>query len=315
MEKESIRYNKAEERTRQTTQSKEKLWLAKKTVAIEITVRLQGKETPTTFQSFLYNDWKDVLILSYLRQDKEPDKWEKTLRFLDKLIWSVTLPRNATERSDVIRAIPPILTQVKEGLDSISLQSHQVASLLKDLEKCHMACLRASSMASKPTGQTTKNAPLENRIKIHDPQIAEAITEIREHLPDISNIEIEEVVVGDIIGIFPSSKIEQRSEMLNDEYLQKAKSLNIGEWLEFLDDNKSWRGKLSWKSPVTSLCVFVNRRGAKVAEMRANELAIRMRQGLAHVVEEPNAPLMDRALTSIIESLKNPFWKTLQPPA
>jgi hypothetical protein len=315
MEREATRYSKTEERTRQATQSKEKLWLAKKTVAIEITVRLQGKETPTTFQSFLYNDWKDVLILSYLRQDKEPDKWEETLRLLDKLIWSVTPPRDLTERSEIIRAIPPLLKQVKGGLESISLEPHQVASLLKDLEKCHMACLRASSIASKTTGQITKNAPLENRIKIRDPQIAEAITEIREHLPDISNIDIEEVVVGDIIGIFPSRKVEQSAEIVNDEYLQKAKSLNIGEWLEFLDDNKSWRGKLSWKSPVTSLCVFVNRRGAKVAEMRTNELAIRMRQGLARVVDDSNVPLMDRALTSIIESLKAPFWKTSQPPA
>jgi hypothetical protein len=316
MEKESMRSKLAEGRARQATQSKEKMWLAKKAVASEISLRLQGKDTPATFQSFLYNDWKDVLILSYLRQDKAEGEWENALALLDRIIWSVTPPQDTIQRLEVIRAIPPLLKQIKEGLESISLDPHQVAALLKDLEKCHMTCLRQSRIKDSAVPAATPEKSPPARVAIRDPEIAEAIIELRENLPDISNVEIEEVIVGDIGGVFHARRDRSPSqETVKDDFMEQARSLNVGEWVEFFDEEKSWRAKLSWKSPVTSVYVFVNRRGAKTGEMRANELALRMRQGRARIVEEASTPLMDRALASLIESLKNPFWKTMQPPA
>lgn len=317
MEKEAQRSKVAEERARQVTQTKEKMWLAKKTVVSEISARLQGKETPASFQSFLYNDWKDVLILSHLRQDKAAGEWEDALAFLDRIIWTVTPPKDGMARQEIVRAIPPLLTKIREGLESVSLDPHQIEAVLKDLEKCHMACLLAgkskTSAAPGDAPRTSKPA----KIAIRDPEIAEAIVEFRENLPDVSAVDIEEVVVGDIGNVFQAlgARGESREPIMADDFMEQAKSLNIGTWIEFKEESKTWRAKLSWKSPVTSVYVFVNRRGVKMGEMRANELALRMRQERARVVEEIDVPLMDRALTSLIESLKNPFWKPMQPPA
>jgi hypothetical protein len=323
MDKDSQRSKIAEERTRQVTQSKEKVWLAKKAVASEITLRLQHRETSSAFRSFLYNDWKDVLVLAYLRQDKMDGEWEQALAVMDKLIWSVTPPSDANERQEVIRAIPLLLKSIKEGLESISLDPHQIAALLKDLEVAHMSALRSqlpaknSAEAAEAKREQKKSAMVE--VEIKDAELAQAIREIKSHLPDISNVDVEEVVLGDVGAGWssaPSDTPPQVIDFAHGVFLEVVDHLKVGEWVEFIeDDDKAWRAKLSWKSPQTSLCVFVNRRGVKVLELKAHELVTRLREGKARVLEDESTPLMDRALSFLTQTLKNPFVKVDQPSA
>lgn len=313
LDKDSQRSKVAEDRTRQVTQSKEKVWLAKKAVASEITLRLQSKDTPAAFRSFLYNDWKDVLVLAYLRQDKMDGEWERSLDIMDKLLWSVTPPANPRERQEVIRSIPALLKSIKEGLESISLDPHQIAALLKDLEVCHMSALRsqASSKGSEVNDlpkDTSKALPT-NEVNIRDAELAEAIQEIRSHLPDISNIEIEEVIMGDSRGHLHTESAP-KADYAQGVFIEMVNHMNVGDWVEFTDENdRTSRAKLSWKSPATSLCVFVNRRGVKVMELKVNDLVARLREGKARIIEDASTPLMDRALSFLTQSLKNPFMK------
>jgi hypothetical protein len=317
MDKDSQRSKIAEDRTRQVTQSKEKVWLAKKAVASEITLRLQSRETSSAFRSFLYNDWKDVLVLAYLRQDKMDGEWDRSLEIMDKLMWSVTPPPNPRERQEVIRAIPGLLKSIKEGLESISLDPHQIAALLKDLEVCHMSALRSpASPRQAHEADHAKDAMRlspTSEVNIKDAELAEAILEIRSHLPDISNIDIEEVIMGEAGGRSQTDAAGQKTDYAQGVFLEVVNRLNVGDWLEFTDDEgRTSRAKLSWKSPATSLCVFVNRRGVKVMELKVNELVLRLREGKARVIEDAGTPLMDRALSFLTQSLKNPFSKTAE---
>ena len=71
-------------------------------------------------------------------------------------------------------------------------------------------------------------------------------------------------------------------------------------------DDDAWiRGKLSWRSEVTSNCIFVNRKGMKVAEMTLNEVAGRFRAQRARTLEDLNKPLMDRALNAMLGALND----------
>lgn len=314
MEKESKRSQVQEERTRQTTQSKEKVWLAKKAVIFEVGTRLQGKTTPTSLRSFLYNEWKDVLMLAKLREEKTPGEWDKALATMDRLIWSVIPPATPAGRAEIIRAIPSLLKQVKEGLESISLNSGQIAELLRDLEACHVACLRnaAAAHASVSTLSEVVASSRTEAAIIRDPQLAEAINEIRAELPDIDNIGIEEIVVqGGRLGFLSNVQGAVYADY-SDDYMEQAKALKIGDWIEYMDGDKTLRARLSWRSPITSLCVFVNQRGMKLAEMKTNELALKIRSGTVKVIEDASIPLTDRALSALMESLRNPFWKPKQ---
>lgn len=100
--------------------------------------------------------------------------------------------------------------------------------------------------------------------------------------------------------------VEAEQNVVEDEFLDQAKGLAVGQWIEWQGDDDAWiRGKLSWRSEVTSNCIFVNRKGMKVAEMTLNEVAGRFRAQRARTLEDLNKPLMDRALNAMLGALND----------
>lgn len=88
------------------------------------------------------------------------------------------------------------------------------------------------------------------------------------------------------------------------EWLQ-VQALQPGNWLEFsLADDPMTRAKLSWISPMSGRYLFVNRRGLKVADYSAQELAVLLGAGQARVLAA-NA-LFDRAMSAIVGKLSQP---------
>jgi hypothetical protein len=300
MDKEAQRSKIAEERTRQVTQSKEQLHLAKRKIAYEIATRLEGKTAPAAVRSFLYNTWKDVLVLAYLRRDKQPGDWENALEIMDKLIWSVLPALDGATRKAIIQTIPRLLKSIRAGLESISLDPQAVSAALKELETCHIACLSQSSADAGAVGHPADT----RKVEIRDPELAQAINAIRANLPDIENLTIDDLGKSPTeIGL--NAGLEG-DFIIEDEFLLKTRELQVGEWIEFEEGRKKIRGKLSWKSQVTSTYVFVNRKGAKVLEIALADLAKKLSTGAARVIEEAGVPLMDRAFNSLLNKLKSP---------
>jgi hypothetical protein len=97
---------------------------------------------------------------------------------------------------------------------------------------------------------------------------------------------------------------EPEAEVIEDEFFEKAEALEVGQWLEWQHEDAWVRGKLSWRSEVSSNCIFVNRKGMKVAEMTVNEIAILFRAEQARMLDDLNKPLMDRALNAMLGALR-----------
>jgi hypothetical protein len=109
-----------------------------------------------------------------------------------------------------------------------------------------------------------------------------------------------EEVIPDVLATEPEP------EIIEDEHYARAGALEVGEWLEWQTDARVWvRGKLSWRSEVSSTCVFVNRKGMKVAEMTRNDIAILFRSDQARPLQDLDKPLMDRALDAMLGALKD----------
>ncbi len=69
------------------------------------------------------------------------------------------------------------------------------------------------------------------------------------------------------------------------------------------ENGDRFRAKLSWRSKVTGTCLFVNRKGMKVAELPRDGLVEWFRSGRAVELREVNVPLMDRALVAMMKVL------------
>jgi hypothetical protein len=93
--------------------------------------------------------------------------------------------------------------------------------------------------------------------------------------------------------------------LTEDEYTERAAGLAVGSWLEIRSaDGTQSRAKLSWRSDVGDVYVFVNRKGVKVRELGTGDLAELMRRGHAELLAEPQVPLVERALVSIMRRMR-----------
>jgi len=98
--------------------------------------------------------------------------------------------------------------------------------------------------------------------------------------------------------------IEPGREIIDDDYLEIARSLERGMWIEFeSDDGQLAFAKLAWVSPLRGTYLFTNRQGQKALSMTAEELAERFRNDRARLVEAE--PLIDRAFTSMLNQMED----------
>jgi hypothetical protein len=98
---------------------------------------------------------------------------------------------------------------------------------------------------------------------------------------------------------------QPEAEVVDDGAQAQAEALEVGQWLEWRQDDGWLRGKLSWRSHVSDNCIFVNRKGMKVAEMSVAAIAALFRDDCARVLEDVNRPLMDRALDAMVGALRD----------
>ncbi len=319
MEKDEHRSRIIEERTRQVTESKEQLSLAKSKVIYELAKCMQGKELPVVVKTFLTDTWKDVMVLSYLRKDKESVGWENSFDVVNRLIWSVTPPVDNQEKQQVLKEIPRLIKDIRGALENISFDPHQMTVFFKDLENSHVEALNSVGK-EVPRSQSNTSGPEESSdwhdvspvARAKDQQMAAEIEAMAGGLMDVDEV-ISNVVnqeknkeVSGIEGRLLSESNPQGVGQPNqDEYVQTAESLEVGQWLSFKDESDEiQKAKLSWKSHVTSKYVFVNRKGVKIAEKSLNDLAKELRSGIAKILENTTVPVMDRALAAMMATIK-----------
>jgi hypothetical protein len=268
----------AEQRTNQVTRGKEQLRAAKRRVVEELNSRLsEQRVVPEAVMALLEDGWKDVLLLNYLRQGADSKEWQESLEMVDRLLWSVQPKSDYAERQQLLRGIPELLRNLRERLNSISFDQHKMARLFKELQNCHIGCLRGGD-PNQTQGAGTR-----------------AATTQEVHFPD------SQIISGDS----QISQVVEDAALSQDEAAQQARELEVGTWLEMQDGAVKNRVKLSWKSKVTDTYIFVNRKGMKAMELTTAGLANRFREGSVTRVEISETPIIDRALEAMLSALKN----------
>lgn len=263
----------AEERIRQVSRGQEQLKIARNKVTDVIEKRIWARpDMPDVVKDILRAGWKDVMLLALLREGEDSPSWKKSVEVVERLIWSVTPKAQPLDRQELLSAIPPLLSELKEGFSMISFDARRTAELMKDLQAHHIACLRGTvpTPAPAPAGSA--------------PAAAEA--EVAAVAP-------------------PGPETRPAPTIIDDEFQAKAQALQIGQWVQWDGDgDQPVRAKLSWKSEVTGTYIFVNRKGMKVAEMSVADVAQLLRTGRATVLAAGESPLMERALAAMVSALE-----------
>lgn len=299
LEQEEQRSTALEQRAAQVTEGKEQLQNARHRVFEEINNRLFSRSSvPEVVVTLLKDGWKDVLLLICLRQGFDSPEWQEALDLMDQLLWSIEPKAEKIQRQALLKEIPILLKGLRNGLNSITYDQHKMTRLFKELQACHVDCLKGKGAplvvttfdpGSEPSAEAT------GRGAGAAGQFAGTGTRSSAGTGAMSNIVLESSTANG------SSAAAQR-----DQFLELAQKLETGTWLEINEDNETrLRAKLSWRSRISGTCLFVNRKGMKVAELTLQGLAAWFRNGKAVVLENAEIPLMDRALVAMVDVLKD----------
>lgn len=266
-----------EQRMQQISIGKEKLEIARRQVMSEISSRIESPNAQPIVKTLLLEVCKDLLLLINLRQGQQSKAWKKSLVLMDTLLWSTTPKQDQDDQQQLLKQMPAIHRQLKEGMLCISFDPYRMEELLKELRACQIASLHpATNSNSSSSGvESEESLPAEfSRNK--------------------SNV-IEEIVI-----VAPPA-----NETVAGSHQGLSIPFNIGSWFEITDDNGNIsRAKLAWRSIVDGSLILVNRRGIKVLETSATTLNQQIQNGTARILSDLEAPLIDRALISMMDQLK-----------
>lgn len=268
-------------RAAEAARGREKLDHARRTAANAVLDHLQDRNPPQLVRSLLTRPWANYLVLLLLRQGAEAPEFRAALRFMDDLLWSFEPKPDAAARQRLRALLPELERNLRQGLATVALQEPDQNRLLEQLNALYRPLLGESGAIGTPPVVLSGNA-----------------VDIETVLPP--------ALEPEPIAIHAVADLDADADAANvpSEALETVRTLKAGCWFEFIAaDAARERAKLSWVSPISGRYLFVNRRGLKVADKSAAQLAAEIDSGQAVLLEE--VPLFDRALDAIVERLRN----------
>ncbi|HBI78893.1 MAG TPA: DUF1631 domain-containing protein, partial [Marinobacter adhaerens] len=264
----------------------------------------EQRDVPEPVAGLLSEAWTRYLQWVVLREGEESDRWQHARNLTEQLVWSVD-PRPVTDttRSDLLRAIPAIVDDLRKALQDISWDPFATDAAIRDLELAHVDVFQRLVTApsrpespSEPEDLLVPEPAAEQPVEPPEPAAEDAV----KATPAPAEPEVPVSVVSEAAS---QADAETQTASVSPEWLSKAESLRVGSWIELTRDETRVRCKLAAFIKATGKYIFVNRSGAKVAEYLRQELAADMEFGKISMLDD--GLIFDRALESIIDNLRS----------
>lgn len=270
----------AESRATEAARGRERLQNARRHAAQEILSRINDHNLPTLLRGVLTRPWANYLVLIVLRQGAGSAEFRSAVHFVDDFIATAEVPHGESAHQQYRNALPSIEKHLREGLATVAFQEPDIERLLDELRKFWRQ-------------QLGEPAPV-----VHAPEPAvdpEAVLGVSQ--------DAQPAITDGAPDVDDDFDPDDMSVNIDAGSLQAVRDLKVGGWVEFTDDaGTRERAKLSWISPISGKYLFVNRRGLKVADRTAVQLATELHDNRAMILEE--VPLFDRALDAIVDRLR-----------
>jgi len=259
----------AEQRAVEATAGRERLWHARREAHLTLSKVLTLAPVPAWVRYLVTHPWANCLVLLWLRQGPESAAYREAVQFAESLVWCANAGVDRVEQLRLRALLPVMEIQLRQGLSTVAYQDGEVRQLVGELQqflRYRMRELPAPAFLEQEP--PAANAP------------------------------------GAIAADPGSIEDQPLPQQADPQLLERIRALRPGTWFEFgeASDERHERARLSWVSPYSGRCMFVNRNGLKIAERRPEQLASEIEQGLSKVLEDTQ--LLQRALASVLAQLR-----------
>lgn len=273
-------------------QDREEQALARAWVRETLEQHLLGRTLPGVVVDIILGPWKDVMLQTYLLEGEDSVLWKTQIRFIDVLCWSVEPKEVKLDKNKLGNIIRQLIATLRDGLNLIDYPRAEIDAIFTALEPYHLASVRGLSCQHPQNNE----AALDHAIEITEAGYAD----MQADADKAATANKAKVILEDIV--LEGWESDPMLDAINDEYLELARHLEMGKWVEFQDEKGNNRhAKLAWKSELLGEYTFLNWKFDVVADKTLLELADDLRQGKAKVMTD--VPLMDRALSSVLTTL------------
>jgi len=258
----------------------------------EIERRIESYPIPKFLAAFMRKEWQGALEHQYLTEGEDSESWGQAVATLEDLVWSVQPKKTSEDRKHLVALLPSLLKRMSSAVHAVEWPTDERERFMSNLVEAHAAAVKPSLAAVLlPTAAVAEQAKAEAVVaKASGDEVAAARAE----------------ALADAMTQAEPAPAEPEAEVIEDQFLEIAQSLERGMWIEFeAEDGQLAFAKLAWVSPLRGTYLFTNRQGQKALSMTAEELAERFRADEARLVEAE--PLLDRALSSVIAQIGDKF--------
>ena len=258
----------------------------------EIERRVEQYPIPNFLASFLRTQWFGALERVYLQHGEESEPWSQAVATLEDLVWSVQPKKTNEDRRHLVALLPSLLKRMSAGMHDVPWPPENRERFMTNLVEAHAAAVKpALAAVALPTVAVAEQAKAEA-------VIAKAAGD------EVAAAKAEQLAAA--MEQAEPAPPEPVAEVIEDQFLEIAQSLERGMWIEFeSEDGQLAFAKLAWISPLRGTYLFTNRQGQKALSMTAEDLAERFRSDRARLVEAE--PLIDRAFGSMMQQIDDQF--------
>jgi hypothetical protein len=284
-----------EKRAQDSLKGREKLNIARQRATQEMKARSFSDHLPKKVKEFLEQTWVDKLIFVLLRHpDGEmSEDWKEALRIADEIAWAFE-PKNESENKELEDSLPDLRKAIEEGLASLGGFHQEKSKGLFEL----LASVETTWQALEKAAAVTEVSPTSEPL----PTPAEA-------LPITAAATTSQTPTSDLAA--DTSSLEEISEE-EEAMMEKLRKIQFGTWFEVSDGHGGERRKvkLSWLSPLTASCMFVDRAGVQTAIKPLRTLAQEILTGESKILEDSSDPFVERTLHAIRRMLQRSLKTT-----
>lgn len=276
--------------------AEERNMLAEK-ITREILGHADAARVPAVIVDFLCGPWAQVVAQARIGGSIAVATADKYQALISALLWSTHPDLTRKDTAKLTRLVPPLLSTLREGLETIHYPSTKTSAFFEALMGLHQRAFRAeqSPLATPPTLPTTAVEPRANLVEDGNPWIApeEARASNFMDLPDLP------AGAGDVAPVSQGSQAGAAGAMAPGRDTQaELATLELGCWVELMANDQWVRTQLTWASPHGTLFLFTSAAGAPQSMTRRSRDKL---VAAGHLRVISGQPVVDGALNGVAQ--------------
>lgn len=259
-------------------------------IAKEIAAHRDAAKVPVVVVDFLCGPWSQVVAQARIAgPTAAPGVADKYQALVAALLWSTHPDINRKDTPKLTRLVPPLLSTLREGLETIRYPSTKTSAFFEALMGLHQRAFRAeqklhAAEVAPPLEETL--TPRTNTVEEDNPWVApeEARASNFMEMPEAQSHG------GDTV---PATRDTPATDAADTSV-----ALTVGCWVELLVDTQWVRTQLTWASSHETLFLFTSAAGeAQSMTRRSRDKLLAL--GQLRVIS--GAPVVDGALNAVAQ--------------